>query len=143
MLVRIFRVLSRLISSSFTSLRFSFMGDTRLTLIRLSWPSIKMSLFSRKDSFISLLILFLNTASPTCLRTVTAMRFDSYLFLWMRREKWFVSEHFTHRVFLKSPLLSLSSFVRVKEVIKYNDQWQILINMLIKTTSNSLHYNPL
>jgi hypothetical protein len=33
--------------------------------------------------------------------------------------------------------------VRVKEVIKYNDQWQILINMLIKTTSNSLHYNPL
>ena len=143
MLVRIFRVLSRLINSSCTSFRFSFIGDARLTLIRLLWPSTKRSLFSRKDSFISLLILFLNTASPTCLRTVTAMRFDSYLFLWMRREKWFVSEHFIHRVFLKSPLLSLSSFVRVKEVIRFNDQWRVLKNMLIKTTGNSLHHNSL
>jgi hypothetical protein len=143
MLVRIFRVLSRLINSSWTSFRFSFKGVTRLTLIRLSQPSTKRFLFNLKDSFISLLILFLNTASPTCLRTVTAIRFDSYLFLWMRREKWFVSEHFTHRVFLKSPLLSLSSFVRVKEVIRFNDQWQVLKNMLIKTTRNSLHYNPL
>lgn len=143
MLLGIFRVLNRLINSSCTSFRFSFMDGTRLTLTRLSWPSTKRSLFSRKDSFISLLILFLNTASPTCLRTVTAMRFDSYLFLWMRREKRFVSEHFTHRVFLKSPLLSLSSFVRVKEVIRFNDQWQVLKNMLIKTTKNSLHHNPL
>lgn len=141
MLVRIFRVLSRLINSSFTSFRFSFMDDTCLTLIRLSWPSTKRSLLNRKDSFISLLILFLNTASPTFLRTVTAIRFDSYLFLWMRREKWFVSEHFNHRVFRKSPLLSLSSFVRVKEVIAYNDQWRVLKNML-KTTRNSLHHNP-
>jgi hypothetical protein len=140
MLVRIFRVLSRLINSSWTSFRFNRKGVTRLTLIRLSQPSTKRSLFNRKDSFISLLILFLNTASPTCLRTVTAIRFDSYLFLWMRREKWFVSEHFIHRVFLKSPLLSLSSFVRVKEVIRFNDQWQASINMLIKTTRNSLHY---
>jgi len=138
MLVRIFRVLSRLISSSFTSLRFSFTGDIRLTLIRLSCPSTKRSLFRRKVSFISRLILFLNTASPTCLRTVTAIRFDSYLFLWVRREKWLVSEHFNHRVFLKSPLLSLSFFVSVKEVIRCNDQWQVLNNIL-KTTRNSLH----
>lgn len=138
MLVGIFRVLNRLINSLCTSSRFSFMDGARLTLIRLSWPSIKRSLFSRKDSFISLLILFLNTASPTCLRIVTAIRFDSYLFLWMRREKWFVSEHFTHRIFLKSPLLSLSYFARVKAVIRFNDQWQVLKNRL-KTTSNSLH----
>jgi hypothetical protein len=143
MLVRIFRVLSRLINSSCTSCRFSFRDGTRLILIRLSQPSTKRSLFNRKDSFISLFILFLNTASPTCLRTVTAIRFDSCLFLWMRREKWSVSEHFIHRVFLKSPLLSLSFFVRVKEVIRFNDQWQVLINMLIKTTRNSLHHNPL
>ena len=143
MLVRIFRVLSRLINSSCTSFRFSFIGDTRLTLIRLSWPSTKRPLFRRNDSFISLLILFLNTASPICLRTVTAIRFDSCLFLWIRREKWSVSEHFTHRVFLKSPLLSLSSFVRVKEVIRYNDQWQVLKSMLIKTTRNSSQHNPL
>jgi hypothetical protein len=130
MLVRIFRILSRLINSSFTSFRLSLRDGNRLTLIRLSWPSTKRLLFSRKDSFINLLILFLNTASPTCLRTVTAMRFDSYLFLWMRREKWFVSEHFNHRVFLKSPLLSLSSFVRVQEAIRYNDQQLVLKNIL-------------
>jgi hypothetical protein len=117
------------------------MDDTCLTLIRLSWPSTKRSLLSRKDSFISLLILFLNTASPTFLRTVTAMRFDSCLFLWIRREKWFVSEHFTHRVFLKSPLVSLSFFVKVKEVIRCNDQWQVSENRL-ETTRNSLHNIP-
>jgi hypothetical protein len=142
MLVRIFLVLSRSVNSSFTSFKLSIMGETRLTLTRLSWPSTKRSLFNRKDSLISLLILFLNTASPTCLRTVTAMRFDSSLFLWMRREKWFVSEHFTHLVFLKSPLLSRSSFVRVKEVIRNKDQRQALKNML-KTNLNSLHWNHL
>lgn len=113
MLVRIFPEDKRVCNSGPISAMVRFWGSP-LTLIRLSESSLKRFLCKRKNSFTILLTLLRTAASPVFLRIVTANLLTLHRLSVASRTKWAVSEHFVHTVPRKSPLLSLSRFVKVR-----------------------------
>jgi len=121
-----------LCSSPVVSFHVGFCGIFFI-LTRLSWWSMKRHLFSLKNSFISLFILFLLTAIPVLFGTAIAILFLQCWFSCVSSRRWSVSARFVHLIPRNSPLFNISLFV--KSVLWCNWLWvmrQVLTHLTLQ-----------